>query len=262
MLPLKNSLEIIFEDEYLMVLNKPPGISVTSSETEKEDTLEDILSKNYGIDVERSGIVHRLDKDTSGLLLVAKTPEILAALQDQFKTRAVKKEYLCLVHGFLKKGGIVEGAIARNPLNREKFMVVDEGKTALTQYEPIKYYEMSDLTIQNIFEGFNKIQFRKLYSLKYSEFTLVSCKPQTGRTHQIRIHLKYIGFPIVGDSKYGGRKISRLDKRFCPRQFLHAAKLEFFHPKLKKYLTFEISLPEDLLSSLKKLDQINLNHGE
>ena len=130
-------IPVIFEDEDLLVVNKPPGLVVDPADTVTEETLADILQKDFHIPLLRGGIVHRLDKDTSGILLVAKTQEVLENLQAQFKNRTVQKQYLALVHGQIEKGGKVEGSIGRNPKNREKFGVVLEGKEAVTEYEPI-----------------------------------------------------------------------------------------------------------------------------
>ncbi len=248
-------VRVIFEDSSLLVLDKPPGLVVTSSETQSEPSLQDILAEEYKIPAERSGIVHRLDKDTSGLLVVAKDDETLAKLQAQFKSREVKKEYLALVHGFIEKSGKIEASIARNPGDREKFVVMEGGgaREATTEYEPMERLQITDDKLQKIFEGFSKIQMRKLEKSGYGKFTLLKCHPLTGRTHQIRVHLKYLGFPIVGDSKYGGRKTVRLDHRWVPRQFLHAARLEFTHPKTGERVSFESKLPEDLEKSLEIL---------
>ncbi len=255
-------MKIIFEDDYLLVIDKPPGLVVDKSKTQKEDTLEDLLR----IDLERSGIVHRLDKDTSGVLLVAKTQETLDNLQLQFKERKVKKEYLVLVHGFINKAGRVEGAVGRNPGNREKFSVLPIGKQAITEYEPVKNFKFpivfqtafGGTNFKSIFADFNKIQMRKLEKMKYNQFTLLTCQPKTGRTHQIRVHLKYIGNPIVSDEKYVGRKMYRLDKRWCPRMFLHAKKLGFYHPVFGEWIEVESELPEDLRKVLWKAFLYNL----
>lgn len=245
-------VRVVFEDSSLLVLDKPPGLVVTSSETDKVPSLQDILAKEYKISAERSGIVHRLDKDTSGLLVIAKDNETLAALQAQFKSREVRKEYLALVHGFVEKAGKVGASIARNPGDREKFVVMEgEGaRPAVTEYEPLERLQFTDDRLQEVFSDFSKIQMRKLDRSNYGQFTLLRLKPLTGRTHQIRVHLKYIGFPIVGDGKYGGRKTVRLDHRWCPRQFLHAARLEFTHPKTGERMSFESKLPGDLEKAL------------
>jgi len=263
-------VHIIFEDEYILVLDKPPGIVVDNSETQQGNTVESWLESRYSLLVIRQGIVHRLDKDTSGLLLVAKTTEALENLQKQFAGREVKKEYLALVHGEIKEPGVVDAPIIRNPENREKFTAVSPGRSqsppsrwpnrllegareAVTKYEPIKRLAFSDQRLVEIFPDYNKIQMRKLYAIRYTLFTLLRCFPKTGRTHQIRVHLKYIGFPIVSDEKYVGRKMYRLDKRFCPRQFLHAAKLAFRHPQSGEWMMFESSLPQDLKMALDYL---------
>ncbi len=250
-------IPIIYEDDQLLVLNKPPGLVVDRSQTQISQTLEDILKTEFKINIDRGGIVHRLDKDTSGLILVAKTIQALENLQQQFQQRVVKKEYLALVHGFLKMGGVVVGAIARNPVNREKFMVAEEGKEAVTEYQVIENRVLPEEVKANIFADFNKVQLKKLSNMHYGQFTYLRCLPQTGRTHQIRVHLKYRGFPIVSDDKYTGRKVARLDKRWCPRQFLHATKLEFNHPESGKRLIFECGLPADLTESLCKTSLLN-----
>ena len=257
-------LKVIFEDEHFLVIDKPAGISTTTSETEKGRTIEDILVKDYQIPALRGGIVHRLDKDTSGLLVVGKSDDIVLKLQTQFKERTVQKEYLALVHGVVKEQGRVDAPIIRNPERREKFTVASQTwsgeagvREAVTEYEPIQRLAFSGQRLVEIFLGFNKIQFRKLYAIRYTLLTLLACHPLTGRTHQIRVHLKHIGFPIVSDEKYGGRKMVRLDKRWCKRQFLHAAKLGFDHPVTSERLTFESPLPDDLAEALKNLETMN-----
>lgn len=253
--------KVNFSDDDLMVLDKPPGLVTDPNNTSSEINLAEIMQREYGISLERGGVVHRLDKDTSGLIIIAKTQAALENLQAQFKDRSVKKEYLCLVHGQVAKEFTVEGAITRNPDNREKFIVSEPGsfafdlaKPAKTTFKPEKQLTMSEETISLIFEEFNKIQIRKLSTIHYPLFTLLRAFPETGRTHQIRVHLKYQGFPIVSDEKYGGRKVVRLDKRWCPRQFLHAAKIEFNHPKTGERLIFESPLPEDLQKALGYLN--------
>ena len=201
-----------------------------------------------------------MDKDTSGLILVAKRSEVFENLQSQFKERTVSKQYLALVHGRVEKGGRVEAPIIRNPGDREKFVVVEgsgiEGREAVTEYKPEKLRVMSPEFMEKIFQGFTKIQFRKLRTMNYEQFTLLRCHPLTGRTHQIRVHLKYLGFPIVADSKYGGRKTVRLDHRWCPRQFLHASVLEFNHPQTGERIRLESKLPEDLEKVLSCLEKV------
>ncbi|MBI2018605.1 RluA family pseudouridine synthase [Candidatus Daviesbacteria bacterium] len=248
------NLRKVYEDEDLLVIDKPPGLVVEPTKTAKAPTLAEILQKSHGIDLERGGLIHRLDKDTSGVLLVAKTQKALANLQAQFKQRKTKKEYLALVHGFVDKEGQVEGNIGRNPIKREKFTVLaDEGKEAVTEYEPVGNFQFSIFNFQSIFNDLNEIQMRKLERMKYNQFTLLSCRPLTGRTHQIRVHLKYINHPIVSDQIYAGRKMYRLDKRWCPRQFLHAKKIGFYHPRSGKWMELESELPYDLENALGNL---------
>lgn len=251
-----SKIPIVYEDEFMLVLNKPAGLVVEPSETQKVETLADILISDFGIQLDRGGIVHRLDKDTSGLLLAAKTQVSLENLQAQFKSREVKKEYLALVHGRVEKPGVVIGAIERNPKMREKFVVMEGGREAETSYEPIDRYTLSEAKMGELFPGLNKNQKRKLERKLYGEFTLLRCFPRTGRTHQIRVHLKHIGFPIVGDEKYAGRKTARWDSRWVPRQFLHAAKISFHHPMSGKVLVFESPLPDDLQQVLGSLEKV------
>ncbi|OGE27400.1 hypothetical protein A3B42_03885 [Candidatus Daviesbacteria bacterium RIFCSPLOWO2_01_FULL_38_10] len=224
------NLKIIYEDNDLQVLDKPPGLVVTE--------IQGLLA-------------HRLDKDTSGVLLVAKTQEALDNLQAQFKQRVIKKEYLALVHGIVAEAGVVEGAIGRNPGNREKFTVLPGAREAETEYEPLEKFKVQSEKLKVWFPDFNKIQMRKLERMQYNQFTLLKCFPKTGRTHQIRVHLKHIGYPIVSDDKYAGRKMNRLDRRWCPRMFLHAAKIGFKHPATGKWMEIESELPEDLEKAFK-----------
>ncbi len=256
-------LSIIYEDDQILVIDKAAGIVVTPADTIQDVTISDILINEYKINLDRGGVVHRLDKDTSGVLIIAKTQKALENLQNQFKERIVKKEYWALVHGDMSDAKNVKGAIARNPANREKFIVLDDfgkeavpaGRQAETDFSPLKHLTMSEEKVNEIFTGFNKIQMRKIYSSKYEIFTLVSAKPATGRTHQIRVHLKYTGFPLVSDEKYGGRKTVRLDRRWCPRQFLHARRLEIVHPETGKRVEFLSELPDDLKNALNNLNE-------
>ena len=298
-------ISVLFEDETILVLDKPPGLIVEPAETTQKETLADILQKDFRIGLSRGGIVHRLDKDTSGVLIAAKTQEALENLQTQFKERKTKKEYMALVHGLVLENGVVDAAIIRNPGDREKFITASpkprtfsagdvgevrfqdsadksgealeslklrkpwtesprklivslqgdalEARQAVTEYQPIQSLKMSSELIEKIFTGFNKIQRRKLQTMNYQLYTFLAVRPKTGRTHQIRVHLKYIGYPIVADEKYVGRKMYRLDKRWCPRQFLHARKLGFYHPKTEEWMEIESPLAEDLKKALESL---------
>lgn len=230
--------KIIFEDDSFLVINKPAGLTVNRSETTKnEETVQDWIEDNFDFPIAncqilRNGIVHRLDKETSGLLLVAKTSEAFENLQRQFKERKVKKKYLALVHGKVEPNeGVIEASISRSPFDRKKFGVFLGGREAKTSYRVLEY----------------------LGPVKRGEFTLLELTPETGRTHQIRVHLKFIGHSIVGDEKYAGRKTARDDRKWCPRQFLHAAGLSFFHPVTGKRIEVNSKLPSDLQLVMMKL---------
>jgi len=234
------SPQILYEDEFLLVLNKPAGWVVNRSETVKEETLQDWLEKNFQFSIfnfqnYRSGIVHRLDKDTSGVLVVAKTPEVFENLQRQFKERVVKKRYLVLVHGRVTPPeGVIRAPIARSPFDRKKFGIFLGGREAETKYKKI-----SNLKSKNSKE----------------EFSLLEVEPKTGRTHQIRVHLKYLGYPVVADEFYASRKTYRADKLWCPRQFLHASELSFVHPQTGERVKFSAPLPLDLKKALEYLER-------
>ena len=221
--------KIVWEDNVILVLDKPAGWVVSRAETTcGEKTVQDWLEEKIKITIERAGIVHRLDKETSGLLLVAKTPEAFVNLQEQFKARKIKKKYLALVHGKVEPpGGTIRAAIARSPFDRKKFGIFLGGREAETKYKTISNYS--------------------------EKFTLLELAPKTGRTHQIRVHLKYLGHPVVGDEKYAGRKTSRADRRWCPRQFLHASCLSLTHPQTGKKVEFSSNLPTDLRVAIMSL---------
>lgn len=227
--------KIIFEDGDILLLNKPSGVVVNRANTTKEPTVQDWLEKYLKLKDEgiggRAGIVHRLDKGTSGVLIVAKTIEAFENLQRQFKERSIEKSYQCLVHGKIEiKNGQIKAPVGRLPWNRERFGVLPGGRPAETNYEVISYYK-NDKEI----------------------FSLVSVFPKTGRTHQIRIHMKHLGYSLVADEFYAGRKTSKKDITWCPRLFLHAKSISFLHPKTNKKQTFQANLPNDLEKVLQKL---------
>jgi len=235
--------KIIFEDEYLMVLEKPAGWIVNDAMTTTgQPTVQDWLRRNFqfsprsGLLISnfpqyRNGIVHRLDKETSGLLVVAKTKEAFEGLQRAFKERKVHKTYTALVHGIVEpKEGSIEAPVGRLPWRRDRFGVLPGGRGASTAYKTIGNYQS---TISN------------------EKFTLLELKPKTGRTHQIRIHLKFIGHPIVSDEFYAGRKTARNDRKWCPRLFLHASGISFDHPVTRRNMAFKSDLPQDLKKTLE-----------
>jgi 23S rRNA pseudouridine1911/1915/1917 synthase len=219
-------LNILYEDDDLLVVDKPAGLTVHPAPGHTSHTLVNALLAHLphlaGVgDSLRPGIVHRLDKDTSGLMLVAKNTKAQADLIGQFKSHAVSKAYLALVRGHLTpENGIIEADIGRDPRHRQKMAVVEDGREARTDYQVIKYIR---------------------------DYTLVEVRPETGRTHQIRVHLGAIGFPVVGDKIYG------VKSPLVPRQFLHACRLGFSLPATGEYVEFKSELPADLEKALKDI---------
>lgn len=232
---------VVFEDENILVLNKPSGWIVNSTETaNNQPIVQDWLRNNFQFPIFefyecRNGIVHRLDKETSGVLLVAKNKKYFELLQDLFRERKVKKRYVALLHGEVKqKEGIIEVEVGRLPWNRRRFGVLAGGRDSKTSYDVDRIYKKDNA----------------LYSL-------VNFYPETGRTHQIRIHAKHIGHPIVGDNFYAGRKTSRKDRVWCPRVFLHAAEIKFIDPEKNKEYKFEAPIPGELSDALSGLSEVN-----
>ena len=239
-------IPILFEDDYLLVIDKPSGIAVNRSENEKNETVQDWFRLRQGYSgqadeksdsdfIKRAGIVHRLDKETSGLLLIAKNEETFSKLQEQFKNRTVKKSYFVLVHGRIEaKSFVINKPVGRLPWNRRKFGVLDVGREAQTQIDII-----------NIYQDKNK-----------NLFTLSQASPHTGRTHQIRIHLAHIGHSVVSDRLYAGHNVYKDDLKICPRLFLHARKLQFVNPVNREIMQFESKLPGELAAVIKLFDKI------
>jgi 23S rRNA pseudouridine1911/1915/1917 synthase len=226
-------IDAVYEDEDLLVVNKPAGMVVHPAHGHWEGTLVNALLARYPDlavgDAGRPGIVHRLDRDTSGLIVVAKTEAALEHLRQQFKSRAVKKTYLALVHGQPPAPeGIVEAPVGRDPHRRQRMAVVPGGRAARTHY-------------------------RLLESLGH--YCLLAVSPETGRTHQIRVHLSWLGVPVVGDPLYNrGREAREAKKRLgLARQFLHAWRLCLERPGGKGVLELEAPLPTDLARVLRAL---------
>jgi 23S rRNA pseudouridine1911/1915/1917 synthase len=226
--PEQIDLDVIYEDEHLLAVNKPSDMVVHPAYGHQSGTLVNALLARWpqAADVggpERSGIVHRLDKDTSGLILVAKSETTHTALQRLFKRRQVTKTYLALVEGHPDpRQGLIDAPIGRDKRNRKQMAIVRSGREARTAYR------VSEL---------------------FDEHSLVEAKPETGRTHQIRVHLAWLGCPVVGDKVYGYRK-QRLLKH---RQFLHAHKLDLIHPVTQVTLLLSAPLPQDLNDLLRRL---------
>ncbi len=240
-------LDIFYEDEDMMVINKPPNMVVHPGNGNPNGTLVNAMAyylqqKNTDKEaLDRIGLVHRIDKDTSGLLLFGKTDEAVFKLSEQFKNHSAKREYVALVWGNVEEDeGTIDVNIGRHQQFRKKFEIYPEadfGKTAITHYK--------------VLERFN-----------YT--TLISCKLETGRTHQIRVHMKSIGHTLFNDRTYGGEKILKgtvytkykqfVDNCFklCPRQALHAKTIGFVHPRTGKEMMFESNLPEDIIAMIEK----------
>ena len=229
--PQKMNLEVIFEDKYLIVINKPADLTVHPAPGNKEGTLVNGLlhhcSDLPGISGElRPGIVHRLDKDTTGCIVIAKSQETLVKLQLQIQKRIAKREYLAIVHG-LPQGthGMIKGSIGRHPKDRKKYAVVheSEGRHACTHWELIE---------------------------RLGDYSLLKFQLDTGRTHQIRVHSSHIGHPILGDKTYSRCKKLPINLN---GQLLHAIKLELIHPKSLEKMIFEAPLPENFKKLLTLL---------
>ncbi|MEK4128938.1 RluA family pseudouridine synthase [Solibacillus sp. FSL W8-0474] len=220
-------LEIVYEDADVLVVNKPRGMVVHPAPGHTSGTLVNGLMHHCkdlsGINgVARPGIVHRIDKDTSGLLMVAKNDVAHEGLVNQLVDKSVTRKYTALVHGHIAhEKGTIDAPIGRDQKDRQKQAVVDKGKHAVTHFQVIE---------------------------RFGEFTLVECRLETGRTHQIRVHMNYIGFPLAGDPKYGPKKTIDFGG-----QVLHAGVLGFIHPVTKEYLEFESPLPEDFKQLIEEL---------
>ena len=234
-------IEVVYEDRTLVVVNKPAGLVVHPASGTPAGTLANALAYHFqqlpdgGTGV-RPGIVHRLDRDTSGLLVVAKTEAALENLSDQFRDRTVFKSYVALVHGrVLSNSGKIDQPLARDPSNRTRMAVVRGGRNALSLYR--------------VRRGFQR-------------FTLLDVELKTGRTHQIRVHLAWLKHPVVGDETYGGGRDNTIQDpqlrariRSLKRQFLHAEKLAFTHPATKEWMKFESPLPAELSELLLAVDE-------
>ncbi len=235
--------QIIYQNDDFLVINKPAGMIVNNADTSRDEfTVQDWVeekikkqkenSNNVETDFEkRGGIVHRLDKETSGALIIALTEDAFTKLQSQFKNREVEKVYLALCHGQMVAEGEINVPIGRLPWNRMRFGVIPQGRESYTKFKTLKHF-----TFVN---GREK-----------EKLSLVEVYPKTGRTHQIRVHLQYAGHPIFADSLYSGRKTYARDKKFLGRHFLHASKITITNPVTEKRQTFEAPLVAELSSFL------------
>jgi 23S rRNA pseudouridine1911/1915/1917 synthase len=232
------ALEVVFEDRELAVINKPSGLTVHPGAGRPGRTLQNALLHRYpeARALPRSGLVHRLDRETSGLLVVARTATAHARLVAAMQSRQIRREYDALVAGVLPAGGTVDAPIGRHPRERTRMAVVQTGRPAVTHYRVVQ---------------------------RFARHTLIRVRLETGRTHQIRVHMAHIRHPVVGDPVYGGRVVRgtglpealRRQIASFPRQALHARELEFEHPVSGKRLTFSAPPPQDfqsLVAALRK----------
>ena len=216
-------LDVLYEDRWLLVINKPPGLVVHPAPGHWRGTLVSALLHHWqgpraGLDPLRPGIVHRLDKDTSGVLLIAKDNDTLAELGRQFRDREVEKQYVAAVAGRVARAsGTIAAPIGRNPVHRKRMAIRQGGREALTTFEVIE---------------------------RFADLTFVRLHPKTGRTHQLRVHLAAIGHPVVGDAVYGRQ---RTGQRGMRRQALHAERLRFRHPHSGEWMTVTAPWPADLV---------------
>jgi 23S rRNA pseudouridine1911/1915/1917 synthase len=229
---LSQPFTIAFQDEHVLVVDKAPGVVVHPARGHREDTLAQLLAplldeEDAGWEAERPGIVHRLDRDTSGLLIVARTPQVLAALQRELQERHIEREYLALVEGHPPaRSGTIEAPIGRDPRVRTRMAV----------------------------GGASPREARTHFALQraLSEHSLLRLKLETGRTHQIRVHLQAIGHPVAGDPEYGTAGLLGLE-----RQFLHATRLSFEHPITAARVEVSSTLPADLQAALKRAEELS-----
>ncbi|MDN6297666.1 MAG: 23S rRNA pseudouridine(1911/1915/1917) synthase RluD [Halomonas sp.] len=230
------ALDIVFEDEHVLIVNKPAGMVVHPAAGNPDGTLLNALLHHDPAlaDIPRAGIVHRLDKDTTGLLMVARTLPAQAALVEQLQARTVSRQYDAVVIGTPVAGGTVDAPIGRHPKDRKRQAVNAGGKPAVTHYRVVE---------------------------RFRTHTHVRCKLETGRTHQIRVHMAHARYPLIGDQLYGGRPklppgaadtLKEILREF-PRQALHARRLGFVHPHSGQEMTFRAPLPDDLLMLLDYL---------
>jgi len=242
--PQEIPLDIIYEDDALLIVNKPAGLVVHPAVGNWDGTLVNaLLNHAPSLDtLPRAGIVHRIDKDTSGLLMVAKTLQAHNSLVEQLQERSIHREYLALVKGWMTAGGTVDEPIGRHPVDRKRNAVRRDGKEAITHYR---------------------------LEQRFKRHTLIRVKLETGRTHQIRVHMSHINYPLVGDQVYGGRFQMPADcnpalaeaLRNFKRQALHAAKLGLEHPETGEYCEWEQAIPEDMKNLLKLLGENELDQA-
>ena len=241
--PQSIQLNIVHDDEHIVVINKPAGLVVHPAAGNPDGTLLNALLYQFpGQDrLPRAGIVHRLDKDTTGLMVVAKSEKAHKSLVEQLQARIMRREYLAVVSGVMTGGGSVDEPIGRHPTQRTKMAVHPLGKTAVTHYRVVK---------------------------RYTANTLLDIKLETGRTHQIRVHMAHLHYPLVGDSVYAGRtripagvndELKQVIRAF-PRQALHAYRLSLEHPQTGEWMTWEAPVPGDMQQLIDALEKESCEH--
>ncbi len=250
-IPNRIELDIVYEDKDILVLNKPKGMVVHPGAGNYQKTLVNALLYKYKKNLSdingslRPGIVHRIDKETSGLLVIAKNNSAHANLGNQFSKHTIKRKYLCLSWGVVRpQKGKINTLITRDKKNRQLMTVSDfNGKKAITNYKTLKIFNIKDIP----------------------KISLIECELETGRTHQIRVHLKYKGTSLLGDKQYGKKniKFKKINDKFLVNlnklsgQALHAKTLEFIHPTSKKWMTFNSELPSGFKNILKLLENLS-----
>jgi len=230
-------LQIVFEDEYLIIINKPAGLIVHPGSGNPQHTLMNaLLHHDQKFEqVPRAGIVHRLDKGTSGLLVIARTPQSHTSLVKQLQTRDMYREYVTIVSGVMTAGGTIDQPIGRHPKHRTRMAIVKNGRTAITHYRIIR---------------------------KYRHHTQLQVNLETGRTHQIRVHMTWHHHPIIGDPVYGTKKqlVKGMNSNLAnivtafPRQALHARAIQLLHPHSDELMTWEAPIPEDITALIDSLE--------
>jgi len=249
--PKKIKLDIVYEDLNILIINKPKGMVVHPGAGNYEDTLVNALLFKYKKNLSdlngefRPGIVHRIDKETTGLLVIAKDNLSHASLGNQFNKHTIRRKYLCLAWGVVRPlNGKINTLITRDKKNRQLMIASDiNGKRAITNYKTIKVFNVKDIP----------------------KISLIECELETGRTHQIRVHLKYKGTSLLGDKQYGKKnlKFKKINNEFLSKlnnlsgQTLHAKTLEFAHPITKKWMVFNSSLPDDFKKILNLLENLS-----
>ena len=277
-------IEILYQDQDIVVINKPAGLIVNNADSVVGETVQSWFGANFLANPDftndhwrslvpadfdatfgqpedvfelRQGLVHRLDKQTSGVLLLALNPGALVNLLYQFKHHLTEKKYLCLAHGkfSVPKDRIIL-PMGRSKQDPTKFAIREEGRLATTDYQVRDFYPSLNLEkISAIFDQDGALSFAefKKRTKNYQGFSLLECWPKTGRTHQIRVHLSAIKHPLVGDRTYVGKKRAKLDPIWCHRHFLHAEQLKFTHPRTKKPMEIKAGLSPDLTQVLTYL---------